>query len=106
MRPNRVFIPGALLVLVLALLTACGTNAAPPPTPRPTSPATSATAAGPASPSPTAAAPAQPTRPAEAVLSSRVAYPWHWPNDAGRPATIQHSYPVPPLPRALDRKST
>jgi hypothetical protein len=35
------------------------------------------------------------------VLSSRVAYPWHWPNDAGRPATIQHSYPVPPLPRVL-----
>src|ERR1039458_1546485 len=59
MRPNRVFIPGALLVLVLALLTACGTNAAPPTTSRPASPATPATAAGPASPSPTAAASAQ-----------------------------------------------
>lgn len=104
MRPIRVVVPGTLLLLVLAVLTACGTSAAPPRTSRPPSPAASATAGGPASPSPTAAAPAQPTGPAgpaEAVLSSRVAYPWHWPNDAGSPANIQHSYPVPPLPQVV-----
>jgi hypothetical protein len=54
-------------------------------------------AVSPASPT----SPANPASPADRVLSARVAYPWHWPNDTGQPGTIQHSYPVPPLPQLI-----
>ena len=33
------------------------------------------------------------------MVSSTVSYPWHWPNDVNQPGQVQHSYPVPPLPR-------
>lgn len=106
MRAIRELIPGALILLLLAALAACGTSA-PPGTSGGPSHIRSAASAGPGSasataPSPTAAASATPTTtPAAAVLSSRVSYPWHWPNDAGNPANIQHSYPVPPLPQLI-----
>jgi hypothetical protein len=35
------------------------------------------------------------------VVSSTVTYPWHWPNDPNQPGRVQHSYPVPPLPRLI-----
>lgn len=34
------------------------------------------------------------------ALGYRTSYSWHWPNDQSRSATIYHSYPVPPMPRA------
>jgi hypothetical protein len=30
-----------------------------------------------------------------------VTYPWHWPNEADRPAVVTHTYPVPPLPQLI-----
>jgi hypothetical protein len=35
------------------------------------------------------------------VVSTTVSYPWHWPNDVNQPGQVQHSYPVPPLPRLI-----
>ena len=35
------------------------------------------------------------------MVSSTVSYPWHWPNDVNQPGQVQHSYPVPPLPRLI-----
>lgn len=105
MRPIREAISGALIILLLAALAACGTSA-PPGTSAGPSHARSAASAGPGpasatAPSPTAAASAAQATPAVAVLSFRVSYPWHWPNDAGNRASIQHSYPVPPLPQLI-----
>jgi hypothetical protein len=34
-------------------------------------------------------------------VSSRVAYPWHWPNDVTMPGLVTHSYPVPPMPELV-----
>jgi hypothetical protein len=34
-------------------------------------------------------------------VSSRLAYPWHWPNDPARPGRVTHSYPVPPMPELV-----
>ena len=34
-------------------------------------------------------------------MSSRVSYPWHWPNDAAGQASVTHSYPVPPMPELV-----
>jgi hypothetical protein len=104
MRPIRTVIPGILLTLLLVALSACGKGAAPSGTshpPTPSTPSTPATASTAASPSPTAAAPVNTPGAAETVLSSRVSYPWHWPNDVNTPANIQHSYPVPPLPQVI-----
>ena len=100
MRPFRKVIPGALLIMVLAGLSACGKNATPVGTSSPPAPS-APTAAATASPSPTAAAPAKTTRAPETVVSSRVTFPWHWPNDVTKPANIQHTYAVPPLPEVI-----
>jgi hypothetical protein len=35
------------------------------------------------------------------VVSSRVAYPWHWPNDVARPGQVAHAHPVPPVPELV-----
>lgn len=99
MRPIRRIVPGAGLVLLVTALSACASSAAPPGTPSPTG---SASATAPAAPSPTASSPsAQPSPPAGTVVSSQVAYPWHWPNDDSHPASITHRYPVPPVPQLL-----
>jgi hypothetical protein len=74
MRPIRSIIPGILL-LPLTALAACGQSSSPRPSTQPA--------------------------PAGRVVSARVAYPWHWPNDTSQPATIQHHYPVPPLPELV-----
>lgn len=101
MRPTRT-IPGILLLLPLAALTACGQSSSPGPSTQPApAPASSAVPAAPAASAPAASPAASPAALADQVLSARVAYPWHWPNDTGQPATIQHSYPVPPLPQLI-----
>jgi hypothetical protein len=89
------------LVLALGALAGCGSSATSSgssgsPSPSASGPAASppATAAMP-SPSPTAQVPTP------AVVSSRVTYPWRWPNDASRPGRVQHAYPVPPLPTLI-----
>jgi len=35
------------------------------------------------------------------VVSSRVTYPWHWPNDVTRHASVTHSYPAAPMPELV-----
>ena len=35
------------------------------------------------------------------VVSARISYPWHWPNDVTRPASVPHAYPVPPVPELI-----
>ena len=91
----------ALTILVPGALAACGSSApagpAAPPSP-------SGSAAAPSSPAPSSPAPLSPEPapvPTASVVSSTVSYPWHWPNDASQPGRVQHSYPVPPLPRLI-----
>jgi hypothetical protein len=89
----------AIAVLVAGALAACGSSApagpAAPPSP-------SGSAAAPSSPAPSSPAPLSPApAPTATVVSSTVSYPWHWPNDVNQPGRVQHSYPVPPLPRLI-----
>ncbi len=35
------------------------------------------------------------------MLTARVSYPWHWPNDAAEPGRVTHTYPVPPVPELV-----
>jgi len=90
----------ALNVLVPGALAGCGSSAPS----GPAAPSPSGSAAAPSSPapsSPAASATASPSAPATRVVSFRVSYPWHWPNDVNQPGQVQHSYPVPPLPRLI-----
>src|SRR6266700_1762458 len=74
--------------LIAVLLAGCGSQPANP------------GAAPPVSSSPSA--PATPTTPTTThVVSSRVAYPWHWPNDLTAPGHVTHSYAVPPVPELV-----
>jgi hypothetical protein len=94
-----------LVILALAAVTlaGCGNNAAPggaaassgPPasSARPSAPAVSS----PAAPAPSASA----VVPGGTVVSYRVTYPWHWPNDGNNPAKVQHATQVPPVPRLV-----
>jgi len=87
----------AVAVLVPGALAGCGSSApagpAAPPSP-------SGSAAVPSSPAPSSPPPSSPA-PTATVVSSTVSYPWHWPNDVNQPGQVQHSYPVPPLPRLI-----
>jgi hypothetical protein len=89
----------ALTVLIPGALAGCGPSSAPAGPTAPPSPTGSAAAPSSPAASPTASptAPAPTTR----VVSFRVSYPWHWPNDVNQPGQVQHSYPVPPLPRLI-----
>lgn len=108
MMPIRKAHTGTMLALAFAVagLAACGHNAAPPagaasPSPAVTHPAATAP---PRQPSTTPAAvpgPTASTAPAETVISSRVSYPWHWPNDVNRPGRVGHTYRVPPVPELI-----
>lgn len=103
MRPIRSIIPGILLLPLIAL-AGCGQSSTPRPSTQPApapAPASSMAPAAPASPGPAASPAASPAAPGDRVLSARVAYRWHWPNDTSQPASIQHSYPVPPLPQLI-----
>src|SRR5262245_51465651 len=98
----------ALLTVALGLgmLVGCGRKPRPA---EPGSPAAlpSATATEPSVvPSTDPSTPAPPTDSTTAgsgatVVSSRVAYQWHWPNDANRPGTVAHQYAVPPVPQLV-----
>jgi hypothetical protein len=93
------------IAVVPVTLAACGSQpaapaAAPSPsgTPSATAPASPATTPAPArTPGPGASSPA----PSSRVVSSGVAYPWHWPNDPARPGRVTHAYAVPPVPELV-----
>jgi hypothetical protein len=84
-----------------ATLAGCGSQPATP------AAAASPSATAPSSPAATPAAPQTPVpgitsqAPATRVVSSRVAYPWHWPNDVVMPGVVKHSYRVPPTPELV-----
>src|SRR5690242_18971296 len=85
-------------VLVLGALAGCGSSA---PSGAGAPPSPSGSPAAPSSPAPaTTASPTAPA-PTPTVVSSRVSYPWHWPGDVNQPGQVQHSYPVPPVPRLV-----
>jgi hypothetical protein len=93
--------------VLLALLAACGSRAGQPaagPSPsastsaaapsRAAAPSQAATPGKPASGTPSPARSAQ-------VLSSWLAYPWHWPNDVAAPGRVTHASAVPPVPELV-----
>jgi hypothetical protein len=99
--------------VLLVMLAACGGQPGQPAA-RP-SPSASTSAAAPsqsavpsmaATPSraPTSSQPASgapsPVQSAR-VLSSRLAYPWHWPNDVAAPGRVTHASAVPPVPELV-----
>jgi hypothetical protein len=96
-------VAAALTVAVAsATLAGCGSQPATPAS------AASPSATAPASPASTPAstpAPAQTPVPdvtsQARVVSSRVAYPWHWPNDVATPGLVKHGYRVPPMPELV-----
>jgi hypothetical protein len=102
---GRVTTVALLSMMLVAPLVACGRAATPgapgstTPTPSPT-----VTVQEPVpSPSPSRSEAAQPTTPGATtrVVSARVAYQWHWPNDAARPGSVSHVYAVPPVPQLV-----
>ena len=102
MRPVRVITVGvtSASALMLALLAGCGSQPANPgaASPASSSPAATATPVPTATPTPTTS----PSTPAPVhVVSSRVAYPWHWPNDVNQPGLVTHSNAVPPVPQLV-----
>jgi len=102
MMPVRRALMGVLplLMLTVPVMIGCGSNAPPrgspttsPPTTT-TGPSASPTAtATTAAPTPPATTP--PAIPGWTVVSSRVAYQWHWPGST--PVTVTHTYRVPPV---------
>ena len=97
---------------LLAILPACGRadQAGQPGTGSTSSASTSVTPTGqsPASgQSPATSQPGSltPTSTASSqVLSFRLAYPWHWPNDTARPGHVAHASAVPPVPELVQIK--
>ena len=103
MKPIRTTVAAMTLAIVVpATLAGCGSQpATPAAAPSPSGPP-SATAPGrPGSAPAPAQTPARTPGPSNLVLSSRLSYPWHWPNDAGRPGQVTHAYPVPPVPELV-----
>ncbi len=102
MNTTRKMAAGVLAALALTAASACGTSrpgASGTPTPQPTITAPSTATPTPAQ-SPTTEPSASPTR-GTTVISARVAYQWHWPNDSSRPGAVSHTYPVPPVPELV-----
>jgi len=97
---------------LLTILPACGraSEAGQPGTGPTSSASTSVTPTGqaPASgPSPAASQPGSVTASPSAsspVLSFRLAYPWHWPNDTAKPGHVTHGSAVPPVPELVQIK--
>src|SRR5579863_2399883 len=97
---------------LLAILPACGRagQAGQPQAGSTSSATTSVTASG-QSPapgqSPTASQPGSVTASPSgsgSVLSFKLAYPWHWPNDTARPGRVTHASAVPPVPELVQIK--
>ncbi len=92
---------------LLALTAACGSQPGQPTGASSPSASTSASvpsqtagpsqAATPGKPSSGTPTPAQSAQ----VVSSRVAYPWHWPNDVTAPGRVTHASAVPPVPELV-----
>jgi hypothetical protein len=105
MKSVRTAVAAAALAIAVVPVTlaGCGSQpATPAATPSSTSAATApvnpATTPAPTqTPGPVATSPAPSIR----VISSRLAYPWHWPNEPARPGRVVHSYPVPPMPELV-----
>ena len=91
---------------LLAILPACG-RAGQPEAGSTSSASTSATAPGTHGQSPAASQPGSVTPSPSAssqVLSFRLAYPWHWPNDPAMPGRVTHASAVPPVPELVQIK--
>jgi hypothetical protein len=92
---------------LLAVLAACGGQPGQPTGSPSPSASTSAAAPRPAASPSQAATPGPPSpgspSPARSaqVVSSRVAYPWHWPNDVTAPGHVTHAAAVPPVPELV-----
>jgi hypothetical protein len=102
MKSLRTTVAGVTLAIgVSAALAACGSQPATPAAAP--SPSSTPSATAPASPAPTHTPGPGTTLPGPStrVVSSRVAYPWHWPNDVARPGRVAHAYPVPPVPELV-----
>jgi hypothetical protein len=105
MRSVRTTAAGIALAIAVVPVTlaGCGSQpatpaAAPSGTPTATAPASPATTPAPThTPGQGATSPTPSIR----VVSSRIAYPWHWPNDPARRGWVTHSYPVPPMPELV-----
>jgi len=97
---------------LLAILPACGRadQGGQPGTGSTSSATTSVTAPGNTAPqgqSPATSQPGSVTRSSSSpsqVLSFRLAYPWHWPNDAAMPGHVTHASSVPPVPELVQIK--
>lgn len=104
MSTSRRVAAGVLAALALAAPSACGTStpgASGTPSPQPSVTASPTTTPAPTR-SPTTTPSASPTATAgTTVISARIAYQWHWPNDPGRPGTVSHTYSVPPVPELV-----
>ncbi|MGH3418959.1 MAG: AMIN-like domain-containing (lipo)protein [Streptosporangiaceae bacterium] len=106
MKSIRTAVAGMTLAIAApAMLAACGSQPASPAAgPSPSSmPSATATASPPATPAPTQVPGSGSTSPAPSirVVSSRIAYPWHWPNDPAGPGRVTHAYAVPPVPELV-----
>jgi hypothetical protein len=106
MKLARRTVAGAALAIAVvpAMLAGCGSQPATPgAAPSSSMPSATAPASTPTTPAP-ARTPGPGTTsaaPSVRVVSSRVTYPWHWPNDAAGHASVTHSYPVPPMPELV-----
>jgi hypothetical protein len=106
MKSVRTAVAGAALAIAMVPVTlaGCGSQPATPAvTPSPSSTPTATAPASPGAPAPTHTPGPGATSPAPSirVVSSQLAYPWHWPNDPARPGRVAHSYPVPPMPELV-----
>ena len=105
MKSVRTAVAAAALAIAVVPVTlaGCGSQpatpaATPSSTPTATAPVSPATTPAPIqTPGPGATSPTPSIR----VVSSRLPYPWHWPNDLARPGLVTHSYPVPPVPELV-----
>ncbi len=106
-RTSAAAVTTTFAAVLLVMLAACGGQPGQPaaqPSPSastsaaaPSRAATPSQAPTPGQPSSGTASPAQSAR----VLSSRIAYPWHWPNDVSAPGRVTHAPAVPPVPELV-----
>jgi hypothetical protein len=94
---------------LLAILPACGRTGPAGQPEAGSSPSASTSVAATGKPatqgqSPTTSQPGTVTASPSQVLSFRLAYPWHWPNDAAMPGHVSHPSAVPPVPELVQIK--
>jgi hypothetical protein len=107
MRSVRTTAAGIALAIAVVPVTLAGCGSQPATPAAAPSPSGTPTATAPASPAATPAPTHTPgpgttsLTPSIRVVSSRIAYPWHWPNDPARRGWVKHSYPMPPMPELV-----